>query len=113
MTNKMDKNSKDKKSPLDNIEVKPLSKEEVQALLEEGKNWTERLHNPPPPGDYELGFSKRGKKTKHVCSSCDGQIEAIYEVVFPEPAIFGPGGRGSWQLSRHRCSACKLVYDFS
>lgn len=98
---------------MDDIKVKPLTKEELQALLEEGKKNAERLRNPPPPGDYGLGFSKRGKKTTHVCRACNGQIEAIYQIIYPEPAIYGPGGRGNWQLTGHRCSVCRLVYDFS
>lgn len=83
------------------------------ALLEEGKKISEALRNPPPPGDYELGFSKRGKKTTHKCSSCNGVIEAIYGIEYPTPMVYGPGGRGHWRLTGHRCSDCKLVYDFS
>lgn len=107
------KKVKNRKSPLDGIKIRPVTKEEVAKLLEEGKKAADAFWNPPPPGEYVIGFSKRGKKTEHKCSSCSGQIEAIYEIIMPQPAIYGPGGKGHWNLTSHRCSSCKLVYDFS
>lgn len=92
---------------------KKLSKEEAEKLMKEGRKAADAIFNPPPPGDYELGFNTRGKKTTAKCSACKGQIEIVYTVQYPPgPPVYGPGGKGHWAASRRRCSDCKLLYDF-
>lgn len=88
----------------------PLTKEEIRNLLEEGRKAMETFQNPPPPGDYEIGFNRRAKLLEQTCVACKSKIEAVYSVHYPND-ICGPGGKGHWRLLKHRCSQCRLVYD--
>ncbi|MFA6049673.1 MAG: hypothetical protein WC761_00480 [Candidatus Paceibacterota bacterium] len=84
-----------------------LTKEEVKALLEEGSAVAATLKNPPPPGDYKIGYDKRGALTEHICVVCHRCIEVVFSIIWPEH-----GNKGHWTVEKYRCKSCKLVYDY-
>jgi hypothetical protein len=95
----------DKKNDLKNFIPKVLSKEEIIKLLEEGREAAKDFLKPKLPGDYEISFGKRAKILEHTCVYCQSKIEAIFELPKTNTTNY------AWELTKHRCSKCKLVYD--
>lgn len=99
--------------PISKSDIKILSKEKAQQLLDEGREAMRSFRKPKEPGDYniELDWGKlRGKKLERTCSVCSSQLENLYELVNSRPDFTGPGN-SQWEFRGTRCAKCGLKYD--
>ena len=83
----------EKKTPFDNIKIKPPTKAQMKKILKEiEENNRREREGPPPPGDREIAFGLRAEILKDErCVVCHFPLEQIWQMKFPNNDIIGPG----------------------